>query len=306
MIDNPTSDAATAPPRSGGRPPRSMREAGKRALRHYGVVTSPLRPLPDFLIIGAKRGGTTSLWNFIVRHPHVVPPFPSRERIKGTAFFEKNFHRGVHWYRSHFPTALYRMARGIGRARPVAGEASPYYLFHPHAPARAARVVPEAKLVVILRNPVDRAYSHYRERVRHGAEWLTFEEAIDQEAGRLTGEVERMLEDQRYVSFPHEHLSYVLQGRYVEMLERWLAVFPREQFLILTNEDLDRNPRDVLGRLFSFLGVPRWEPPDLQRYNYHPGEAMGGEIRERLVREFEPYNARLEALLGWNLSTWNA
>lgn len=290
--------------------PDGAEEGGPRALakgglRHFGVATSGLRGLPDFLIVGAKRAGTTSLWNSVVRHPNVLPMFPARMRIKGTAFFTTNHGRGLPWYRSHFPLRAHRAVRArVHGDRPVAGEATPYYLFHPLAPGRAARVVPEARIVVILRDPVDRAYSHYRERVRHGAEPLSFEAALDAEEERLRGEEDRIRRDDGYVSFAHEHLSYVEQGRYAGMIERWLESYPRERCLFLLNEDLDGDPSGQLRRLVEFLGLPVRVPPALDRYNYHPGEPMDRSTRGRLVETFAEDNRRLGALLGMDLSAW--
>jgi sulfotransferase family protein len=290
-----------------GRSTRSSRAIAKSALRGYGIATAPMRGLPDFLIIGAKRGATTSLWNHIVGHPNVLPLFPSRQRIKGTSFLTTNFGEGPAWYRSHFATEAYRwVRRQRDGVRPLMGEATPYYLFHPLAPERAAAVAPEAKLVAILRNPVDRAYSHYRERARHGVETLAFEEALTAEEARLEGEEARIIEERGYASYAHEHLSYAAQGRYAPMLERWFAFFPRDHVLILLNDDFDRDRDGELRRAFSFLGLPLWEPPRLERYNFHPDPPMAPETRARLLEAFREDNGRLEALLGFSLRAWSA
>src|SRR5687767_7317909 len=117
--------------------PSSVRATAKKALRAYGMMTGRLRSLPNFLIIGAKRGGTTSLYNYLLEHPWVTPLFRSVENIKGIHFFDRNYDRGVTWYRSHFPLVANKasMARMKSR-RTITGEASPYYLFHPLAPVR--------------------------------------------------------------------------------------------------------------------------------------------------------------------------
>lgn len=291
----------------GGAEEARPRALAKAWLRRFGVATSELRGLPDFLIVGAKRAGTTSLWNSVVRHPNVLPMFPARMHIKGTAFFTTNHGRGLRWYRSHFPLRVNRAVRArVDGVRPVAGEATPYYLFHPLAAGRAARVAPEARIVVILRDPVDRAYSQYRERVRHRAETLSFEAALDAEEERLRGEEDRIRRDDGYVSFAHEHLSYVEQGRYAGMIERWLEAYPRERFLFLLNEDLDRDPSGQLNRFVDFLGLPPRSPSEVPRDNYHPGEPMDPSIRARLAETFAGDNRRLAALLGMDLSVWGS
>jgi hypothetical protein len=289
-----------------GSPPVTWKTLAKDGLRRYGVATAGVRTLPDFLIIGAKRAATTSLWNYVVNHPNTMPMFPSRLHLKGTGFFSVNFEKGVPWYRSHIPAeAARRLRERRDRVRPSVGEATPYYLFHPRTPPRVRRVLPQAKLIVILRNPTDRAYSHYRERVRNGVEALSFEQALDAEDERLDGEEERILADGRYHSLAHEHLSYVRQGRYADMLARWFSCFDRERFLVILNEEFDRHRDRELGRVWDFLGLPSWAPPDMKRYNYHRGEPMRAATRERLVETFRPGNHRLQTLLGTDLRMWD-
>ncbi len=285
----------------------SAKDLAKLGLRGYGRLTASLRELPDFVIIGAKRGGTTSLFRYLSEHPCVVPNFPRRLKVKGIHFFDTNYHRGVPWYRSHFASGLYRRRverRSMHRA--VCGESSPYYLFHPHAPRRAAETIPEAKLIVLLRNPVDRAYSHYRERARHGVETLTFEEAIEREPERLAGEIERIREDERYMSFAHEHLSYLSQSCYLESLQRWLKCFPRERVLILLSEDLYSDPAATYARTLEFLDLRPHEPRAFEAYNYVSSSPMDPRTRERLVEQFRTHNRRLAEYLGMDLSGWEA
>src|SRR5918999_4186439 len=188
--------------------PRPVLTGAKAAFRAIGLITGGQRVLPDFLLIGTKRGGTTSLFRYLTQHPEVAPIFPSVQGIKDVRFFDSNFGKGTVWYRSHFPMRLHRLyVERLERGRLVAGESTPYYLFHPHAPGRAHQVVPHARLVVLLRNPIDRAYSHYKDEVKNHRESLTFEEAIAQEPIRLKGEWERVLDDPRYNSFALEHHS---------------------------------------------------------------------------------------------------
>jgi hypothetical protein len=287
------------------RTPSRLRELAKAGLRRYAVTTASFRPMPDFLIIGAKRAATTSLWNYVIHHPNAMPMFPARQKIKGTGFLSINYHKGESWYRSHFPTEVARSlkARRDG-VRPCTGEATPYYLFHPLAPSRAKLLIPHARLILILRNPVDRAYSHYRERVRNGAERLPFEDALDAEEERLAGEEELIQSNGRYSSYAHEHCSYVRQGCYVDSLQRWYSCFEPTQFLILLNEDFDRDAGSELRRVWGFLGLPPWDPPEMKRFNYHRGEPMPPATRDRLLRTFEPFNRRLEQLLSLDLSAW--
>ena len=145
-------------------------------------LSYPWRKLPDFLIVGVMKGGTTSLFRYLVRHPQVLPPF--RKEIK---YFDCNYINGQNWYQAHFPLKK----KFVGGSK-LTGEATPYYIFHPQAPMRIAEALPEAKIIILLRNPIDRAYSHYQHMVRVGREPLSFEEAIAAEPERLAGEAEKI------------------------------------------------------------------------------------------------------------------
>lgn len=263
-------------------------------------MTAPLRLLPDFIIVGAQRSGTTSLYHYLSGHPSVRVA-----RRKEVHFFDFNFHRGMRWYRSNFPSIFHKAYVHRVRGRDIlTGEASPYYLFYPHAARRARRVVPQAKLIVLLRNPVDRAYSHYHLCVHRGIEQLPFEEAIDREQERLHGELAKMRHDEFYYSFPHRHYSYLARGIYVDQLRAWLEYFPRGQFLILRSEDLFQEPESAYNRTLSFLGLP---PHALTAYEpFYPlsDGKMPRRLRERLIDYYAPYNQQLYEFLGIDYD-WN-
>lgn len=278
--------------------------AGRRTVRAAGLISAPLRPPPDFLLIGAKRGGTTSMYRYLLQHPHVLPMFPSARRLpmaedpKGAHYFDTGYDHGAAWYRSHFPSCLAR-ARLIRRAGPpaIAGEASPYYLCHPGAPSRATAAVGQARLVLLLRNPLDRTFSHYREQRRNGVEPLNFDDAVAAEAGRLA--------DARHVSgpnfaetFAYEHQSYVWQSEYAPAVARWLAAFPSQQLLVLRSEDFYADPQATYDVTLSFLGLPPHRLSVVPTWNAAPMTAMSTATRQRLRAHFDPLNAELEALLG--------
>jgi len=249
-------------------------------------ATTPLRVLPDFLVIGVMKGGTTSFFNYLARHPQVRPPF--RKEIK---FFDIHYPQGLGWYRAHFPMR-FKMKAGM-----VTGEATPYYIFHPGAPGRVAARLPRARLIVLLRNPVDRAYSHYNHMLRVGREPLSFEAAIAQEAERLEGEEQRILADPHYSTFQHLHYSYLARGRYAEQLEKWFALFPREQILILESEQLYAAPAGCLHQAAAFLGLPAWAGDDFPVYKQGAYEQMPAAVRARLVEYYRPCNQTLYDLL---------
>lgn len=250
--------------------------------------------LPDFLIVGAQKSGTTYLYGLLNSHPRVEAP--ARKEVH---YFDspRNFRKGLDWYRSFFP----RSEAEDGWF--ITGEASPYYLYHPHAPRRAAEVVPEARLIAVLRNPVDRAYSDYNDRVRSGFETLSFEEAVEAEAERLEGEKERMLADEYYFSPRHRRYSYLDRGIYVDQLLHWEEFFARDQMLVFESGELFRDPLGSMERAAGFLGLPKRAveaPPDRFR-NDGRYEPMATETRQRLNRYFEPHNQRLYEYLGRDL-----
>jgi Sulfotransferase domain len=181
------------------------------------------------------------------------------------------------------------------------GEASPSYLLHPLAPERVVAMVPEAKLVALVRNPVDRAFSHYQHEVALGREPLSFEDALEAEDERLHGEEERMLADPGYFSRAWWDYTYRARGRYAEQLERWLAVFPREQMLIVPSEDLLDEPEQTYARVLEFLGAPPHRLDSYPRVFERQYEPLRPETRERLAAEFAEPNRRLYELLGRNL-----
>jgi sulfotransferase family protein len=268
--------------------PEPVRALLRNAVWTYGKATAALRPLPNFLIIGAQKAGTTALYAYLRRHPAITGP-----SWKEVSFFDRHYARGEAWYRGNFPNAL--------RARGLVGEASPSYLFHPLAPERVAAMVPEAKLVALVRNPVDRAFSHYQHEVALGREPLSFEDALQAEDDRLSGEEERMRADPAYFSRSWWDYTYRARGRYAEQLERWLAVFPREQLLIVPNEDLDSEPERTHARVLKFLGAAPHQLESYPRVFERRYEPMNAETRARLAAEFAEPNERLYGLLGRNL-----
>jgi hypothetical protein len=284
--------------------PGVARRPIKRAVRRFGVATSGLRPLPAFLVIGTHRGGTTSLQRYLDRHPCVLRNFPRAQDVKGVRYFDENFFRGVDWYRSHFATAAYRRYMGRLHGGPVlSGDASPYCLFHPAAAERASRVVPEAKIIVLLRDPIERAYSHWKRERRNGREPLErFEDAVAAEPDRLRGEVERILSDERYYSYAHENFSYISQGLYLDPLRQWLDRYPRERVFIASSERFREDPERVYLEVLEFLGLPAFPLRDAARLNADPaGRELDPELRRALSARVAPHNRRLEAYLGLEL-----
>jgi hypothetical protein len=275
--------------------PQPAKRVIRRGERRIARATSHYRLLPDYLIIGAQRSGTTSLYKYLAQHPGVGAAFLG----KGAHFFDKNYSRDLDAYRAHFPTRAYKryvkMRRGLEL---VTGEGSPYYLAHPHAPYRIAEALPRAKLIVLLRDPVERAYSHYQHELARGFEDLPFEEAIEREPRRLAGELEKMRADPSYDSFSYQHHTYLTRGRYAEQLEVWYSLFPRGQVLVLPSEELFADPDRTYRRVLEFLGVPPVSLADYEAFNPRSYAEMNGAVRRGLVDYFREPNQRLYELIG--------
>ena len=212
----------------------------------------------DFLVIGAQKSGTTTLFEYMQRHPSLYLP-PQKE----VHFFvaENVFPRGFDWY-------IQTYFSGVGEDR-LWGEACPSYMGYGAAPARIHEYCPDARLVAILRNPIDRAYSHYRMAVRRGAESRPFRQVIEEQRSHHTGSPETK-------TMGVSDSPFLLEfGLYGKALGRYLRYFERDQILILFQEDLISRPEELLAELFSFLGAdPDYRPPNLGR-EYH----VGGEKR---------------------------
>ncbi len=257
-------------------------EAGRRA--ELRIRMGQPRALPDAVILGAMKSGTSSLHHYLVQQPGVIEPLR-----KEVHYFDVNFQRGERWYRAHF---------GREGEPGLNLDSSPYYLFHPAVPRRLHELLPDAKLIVLLRDPVRRAYSHYWHERDKGRESLSFEDAIAAEAERLGNSEQRLADGALGRSREHQHFSYLARGRYAEQLDRWWAVFPREQLLVLKFEDLAREPLEALNRTLEFLGLPRAASVSLEARNTRKYPPMGEATAARLREYFEPHNQRLDVLLG--------
>ena len=249
--------------------------------------SSSARRLPTFLVIGAQRAGTTSLYNYLTAHPGIAAA-----ATKEVHFFDVHYSKGPAWYEAQFPSR--------GEAQ-ITGEASPYYLFHPLAAARAAAFLPDAKLIVLLRNPVDRALSHHQHETRRGKETLPLAQALALEESRLRGEAERIATEPGYRSTAHQWHSYRARGCYMDQIENWLRSFRSEQLLVLLSEQFYADPSTALRQVTEFIGA---EPlaarsaGDFEQFNKAEYGEMPPEVREELVRFYRPHNCRLAEFLG--------
>lgn len=265
------------------------REINKVRLKMRGLFAG-YRKLPDFLIIGTQKGGTSSLTFYLAQHPELFFPM-----IKEVHFFDLNYSKGLKWYRSFFPFS----------SKKLAGEATPYYLFHPHVPKRIKKDLPNVKFIVLLREPVSRAYSQYKkERSEHNDNIESFEQAFFSEKERTEKEIERLIRDETYYSYAHQRYTYFKRGLYYEQIECWLKYFNRDQFLFLKSEDLFAKPRNELSKAYAFLNIKEMHPKNLSIRNQGVKE-----IDEKMIPAYYDYFKndldKLKKLLGENFSWQN-
>jgi hypothetical protein len=279
--------------------------AGSGAFRIIGSINANSRPMPDFLLIGTKRGGTTSLYYDLLKVPQIVTLFPSAKYLpkanetKGIHFFDSHYYRGLRWYRSHLPSRRSRARAEKALGKPViVGEASPYYLFHPLAAERAHAAAPDAKLILLLRDPVQRTYSHWKERRRSNAEPLDFEAALQAEESRLAGEEAKLTSDPHYYSYAHEQQSYVSQSRYSRSLKRWAELYGMHNILVVASEEYYADQSATVAMIAAFLGVDGSSVNAGERRNVAAGDSLAPDLQARLSAEFADDNAELERIIG--------
>ena len=262
--------------------------------------TARFRITPDFMILGGQRCGTSSLYKNLGQHPEIAPSL--RKEVE---YFTIDYNRGDGWYRAHFPLKLRRALATLRGRKLLTFEATPDYLFDPRAPERIRQDLPDAKLIVLLREPVSRAYSHYHHMARLGLEDLPFAEAIAAEETRLAGQLEEMEHNPYARVLPFRRHSYAARGSYAEQLDRWFDLFPRDQFLVLKFEDLIAHPVATLNRIADFIGVEQWAPVEFRNYSYTAKLVINPNIPEQtaqaLADQFADPNRQLEALLGTDL-----
>lgn len=247
--------------------------------------------LPTVVVIGAQRAGTTSLYTYLAGHPQMRSPVQ-----KEIQFLTVAWPKGEAWYRRHFP---------VLQAGERTFEASPYYLFHPAAPARAAQVLPETRFVALLREPVSRAWSHFQLNKANGLEDLSFPEALAAEGARLAEDARVVAEGG--VGRHHRLHSYLARGRYADQVQRWRDAVG-DRLLVVRSEELFADPGATFSRVLDFVGMPAWSPPSFEvsnRFRASTGERLDPAFAQELRARFGPDNARLAEMLGWDLSAWS-
>ncbi|MCC1496009.1 sulfotransferase [Alcanivorax sp. 1008] len=271
---------------------RAINRLVRPGLLQYRKFTAGGRALPSFIIIGTQKGGTTSLFHYLSQHPQLVPSYRKEVHYFDGGLKPKrdNFALGERWYRSNFPL------RKHIRQGQQAFEASPLYVFHPLAPERIHALLPDAKLILLLREPTERALSHYFHQARKGRETLSVMDALQGEEARLAP----VLAEHDYKHQSFMHFSYKLRGHYAEQIRRYQGLFPKENLLILGSEKFFSDPHTALRKVFEFVGVDSsFQVPNLNARNVGSNrKSVDADVYQYLQDYFSPHNQELYELLG--------
>jgi len=283
-----------------------IRTAARAGIRAGGMATADLRPLPDLVIIGVKRGGTTSLFRDLERHGAMCPLVPSarrlpmRENMKGVHYFDGDMERSMRWYRSHFPTSLTRRLRARRAGASFSAEASPYYFFHPLAAERAAARLPTTTFVVMLRDPVERTVSHWAEQTRNGVETLSLDDALAAESDRVGDDRARLAAGTLGESAADEQQTYAAQSEYAASYDRWVDAVGAERITVIFSEEYYADPFGTVSLLTDALGAG---PPSPDAVGMHRNAAprpgrIDPDLDARLTERFRPDVELLTERLG--------
>jgi hypothetical protein len=210
----------------------------------FNWLTRKYRVLPNTLIIGVIRGGTTSLFDYLSQHSSISTSF-----TKETRFFDANYDKGLTYYQSSFPLKFFK--------KKIILEATPSYIFHPLAPKRIYESLGNIKAILLLRNPIDRCISNFDHEVAKKREPLDLYEALRTEEVRIAGEIERICRNEVNESYSLNHFSYLTKSLYSKQIQNWLNYHKRENLLVLESEDLFNDPQNTCNIIFDFLGIQK-------------------------------------------------
>ena len=235
----------------------------------FSGITASTRVLPGFIIIGSVRSATTSLYYNICEHPLILPA-----KYDEIGFFDSNFHLGINWYRSMFPTKNEMQKLTKDGDCSITGEDTPFYFWKEEVAERIYQTLPNIKLILICRNPIDRAYSNYNLGVRYGSEELSFEDAIEEEL--------KFMEHHTFRECVDSTRSYLAKGLYAEQLKIWYKVFSKERILIISTEQMHEKPIDTLSNVFDFLEMPQYSIKNIQKQKSTKYDKMNQDTRKKL------------------------
>lgn len=250
-------------------------------------ITASWRTFPDFIIIGSQKCGTTSLYNYLLKHPNILSS--SRKEVK---YFDMCRDKDLMWYKSQFPLKCLKKINKYN----ISGEATPDYFFFNDIPEIMFNILPNVKLILVLRNPVERAYSQYNYSVKRGFEDLDFFDALKEEESRITN-IGLKRNNIHYREF-----SYKKRGLYYEQLLWWLKYYNKKQIFIIDFDDLKFNTNYIMKKTYKFLEIPNLSTSFSKQFNSGVYSQMSDTAREYLVNYFKNPNDKLFELLGYKFN----
>lgn len=252
---------------------------------------------PDFVVVvvvGGQKCGTTSLYHYISHHPQVISA-----KTKEVHYFDLNFEKGDRWYNEQFPSPLEKIKRSIKiKKKVITGEASPYYMVLPFAIERMHSYNSHIKIIVLLRDPIERALSHFYHEKKLDMEKLSIEDAIKEEGVRTEGELKKMEHDTSYKSINYQHYTYLKRGEYAEQIKNLLTFFDKKNILLIQSEEFYRDTEKVMSKVYNFLNIDevhcKYEVKNKSKYN----KIISDKTREILRVFYKNRNKKLFELIG--------
>ena len=259
--------------------------------RHFYYITSSYRVLPNFFVIGVARSGTTSLFHYLGQHPNI-----RSASYDDLGYFDENFHLGLNWYRSLFPTKFTKQKIEKTHKKFLTFDVTPFYIYNPLVIKRILDKFPNSKIIANLRNPIDRAYSNFNQGIQDNNDTTTtFEQLVEEELDIITNNKIDLGNTSSLVDNFYELL--LARGLYAMQLEPWFNSFSHDKILITSSEELANNTNNTLKEIFSFLDVSNIKIQDTSRKNKRQYPIMKQKTRKLLVEFYKPYNEKLYDLV---------
>ena len=264
-------------------------ESRTSTLTKTRLFSGNFRILPDFIIIGVQKCGTTSLYEYMTKHPEIKAAI-----TKQPHYFDANYEKNLVWYKAHFPTKIKKIFNTkILKKQLLTGEASTDYINHPLVPKRIKNIIPNVKIIIILRDPVKRTYSHYQMNKKIGIENQPIMQALKNDLNQFEEREKEVLEKDIFYSDYFKRFQYLGRGEYARQIKKWEEFFPKNQILILKLEDLEKDPQKVLNDIFKFLKLNEKKIEKFTKINVGKYEKMEEGVKKFLEEYFESHNKEL-------------
>ena len=251
--------------------------------RHIYGLTSSFRVLPDFLVIGSKRCGTTSLYEYLGQHPCIKKS--SHDHI---GFFDDNFHLGMGFYKSFFPTIFEKMFFEFKNGKLLTNDVTSSYIQNSQTATKIFQTLPNTKIIAILRNPIDRAYSEYNLDLRANPDIQSFETIIQNEIDNMGNK-----NDDEVIKNKH----YLKKGIYFDQLKPWFKLFPKKNILILSTEKFGKDTNNIFNIIFEFLNLENYNIENSKRMQKGTYTKLNSKTREKLLKFYKLKNNQLYDLI---------